>query len=141
MANQQVFKVWNANLPGGEVTFTEEEVVTMAVRHEDVRIPQVSQTGNLTMAYIDNMRYEFDVLWYTFFQNTLVKLHMIFNLRSTFIFYPFLLESPLSSFECVWPQPPAREQWVRGRRQAHWEWPITWVETKIVPCPPVEVVS
>jgi len=138
MANLQVFKVRHVNLPNAELTFTEEEVVAMGVRHEDIRVEQTSQTGNLTVAYIDNVRYEFDIQWSVFYQNTLVKLHMIWNLRDTFTFYPFLLESPLSRFEVVWGDaPPAIEQWQRGRRQAQWELPITWKESRVDSCIPV----
>lgn len=138
MANQRVIKVRHANLPTGEVTFVEEEVISMGVRHEDVRVEQLGQTGNLTVAYIPNVRYEFDIGWSVFYQNTLVKLHMIWNLRDKFILYPFLIESPLSWFEVVWGEgQPAREAWFRGRRQAQWELPITWKESKLESCVPV----
>jgi hypothetical protein len=134
-----VLRIDHASL--GSVYFTDDEVATLEVRHEQIVVEQASQTGNLTFVYVGCERYEFDLVFSIFYQDTLAKLDRIRQTQDEFVLYPFLLEEPLTSYDVFWPeQPGLREQWVRGRRRAQWDFPVTWKETRIEPCPsPAEV--
>jgi hypothetical protein len=142
MAAPDVLVVEHANLPGGMVSFTDDEIVQMDVRREQVVVQQKSQSGNVTFVYVGQERYEFDIQFFIFYQDSLEKLELVRALHQEFTLKPFIYEEPLTQFQVFWPeQPTLREQWVRGRRQAHWDHPVTWIETEVVPCLPVTIPS
>jgi hypothetical protein len=130
-----VVRVEHDDLPGGEVTFSDDEIVELEVRREQIVVEQMSQSGNLSFVYVGEERYEFDFLFNVFYQSTLQKLEQIRLLRSTFTLFPALIEEPASSYVVFWPeQPTMTERWVRGRRVAQWDKNITWKESREVPC-------
>lgn len=134
MAN--VVRVVHADLPSGQVIFTDDEVPQLEMRREQIVVEQVSQAGSLTFIYVGEERYEFDFLFNIFYQATLQKLERVRLLRSTFVLYPAMIEEPGTSYVVFWPeQPTMTERWVRGRRFAQWDKPITWKESREVPCP------
>lgn len=133
-----VLSVVHPSLAGGFSTFTDDEVVEMLPRRPQIVNEQESQTGSLTMVYIGEERYEFDILFNIFYQSTLSKLEAIRHLRSTFILRPFLLEEAMTEFTVFWGQDPTmQERWYRGRRSAQWDFPVTWKESRVIPCQPV----
>jgi hypothetical protein len=126
-------------LTGGSLLFTDDEVVELEVRREQIVVEQMAQAGNLSMIYVGEERYEFDFLFNIFYQSTLQKLEQIRLLRATFTIRPFVFEEPATLFTVFWPeQPTMTERWVRGRRFAQWDKPVTWKESRIVECPPPE---
>jgi hypothetical protein len=133
-----VIRIAHADLAGGGFMLTDDEVVELEVRREQIVVEQMAQAGNLSMIYVGEERYEFDFLFNVFYQSTLQKLESIRLLRQTFTLYPFILEEPATAFTVFWPeQPTMTERWVRGRRFAQWDKPITWKESREVLCPPV----
>jgi hypothetical protein len=132
-----VLRVEHPNLSGGQVTFSDDELLSLIMYHQQIVVEQQSQTNNLQAVYVGTPRFDFEMSYNVYFQTTLQKLEAIRNLRDTFTIFPFLLEEPLSEFDVIWPQEPTiREQWVLGRRQAHWDHPVVWKEQRLVPCPP-----
>ena len=130
-----VLRVTHGDLPIGSVSFSDNEVVTMAVRPEgQTVIPQRSQTGSLSFVRIGREQFAFDLVFNIFQRATLDNLNRIRALEEMFILYPFVLDSPLSSFEVEWGNQPYAEQWVRGRRRAGWDYSVTWQETTTLSC-------
>jgi hypothetical protein len=138
MAQPVVLTVLHEDLTNGMLTFTDDEIVELLVRRPQIVIEQQSQTGSLTAVYIGTERYEFDILFNIFYQSTLQKLEAIRQLRETFELRPFVYEEPATTFTVFWPADPTlQERWVRGRRAAQWDHPITWKESRVVTCPPI----
>jgi hypothetical protein len=138
MAQPSVLRVLHDDLAGGMLQFSDDEVVELLVRRPQIVVEQESQTGSLTAVYLGTERYEFDIAFNVFRQTTLHKLEAIRQLRATFRLRPFIYEETLTEFIVFWPQEPTmQERWVRGRRAAQWDFPITWKESRVVQCPPV----
>jgi hypothetical protein len=134
-----VVRVAHDLLPAGELWFTDDDVVELEVRHEQIVVEQMAQAGNLSFVYVGEVRYEFDFLFNIYQQSTLQKLEMVRLLRASFTLMPFYLEEPASSFTVFWPeQPTMTERWVRGRRFAQWDKSVTWKETREIICQPPE---
>lgn len=132
-------RIEHASLPGGVLWFTDDEEPELEVRHEQIVVEQMAQAGNLSFVYVGEVRYEFDFLFNIFLQSTLQKLEQIRLLRSAFTLFPFIIEEPATAFTVFWPeQPTLTERWVRGRRHAQWDKPITWKETREIICQPPE---
>jgi hypothetical protein len=132
-------RVSHASL-AADITFSDDEIVELEVRRPQIVVEQEAQAGNLFMVYVGEERYEFDFLFNVFYQTTLQKLEQVRFFRSTFTLYPFVIEEPSTAFTVFWPQEPTMtERWVRGRRFAQWDKPVTWKESRLVECPPVGV--
>lgn len=130
-----IARVRHASL--GLLHFTDDELPRMGVRPRQAAFEQESQTGNLTVLYSGQKRYEFDLFFEVFFASTLEKLEQIWNLQDEFIFYPWLLTSPLSSFLCIWPAEEFREEYRFGYASAQWDYPLTWKEATKGSCPEI----
>ena len=138
MAQPNVLRVLHDDLMAGMLEFSDDEVVELLVRRPQIVVEQASQTGSLTAVYLGTERYEFDIQFNIFYQVTLQKLESIRQLRAMFELRPFIYEEPLTAFTVFWPEEPTmQERWVRGRRAAQWDFPVTWKESRVVACPPV----
>lgn len=142
MASLEVLRVEHDDLPGGMVSFSEDEVVSAEWPREQIVVEQLSQSNNLSAVYVGDERYEFNIVFFIFYQDTLDKLELVRHLREEFELLPAILEEPETRFTVIWPETPTlRERWVRGRREAHWELPLIWKESGIDGCPPVTIPS
>jgi hypothetical protein len=130
-----VLEVLHDDLAGGMLEFTDDEVVELQKRPEQIVVDQPSQGGNMTFIYVGQPRAEFDIQFHIFYQSTLEKLEAIRLLRDSFTLRPFALVEPATEYEVFWPQQPTFiERWVRGRRAAQWDFEVTWKETRVTLC-------
>lgn len=128
-------EVLHDDLDGGMVQFTDDEVVEVQKRPEQIVVEQMSQRGNVTFVYVGNERAEFDIQFNIFYQETLEKLEAIRHLRSTFTLRPLPIEEPATEYTVFWPEsPPFIERYIRGRRAAQWDFETTWKESVEEPC-------
>lgn len=133
-----VLQVIHEDLDDGMVEFTDDEVVEIQTRAEQLVNEQEAQGGNIRMVYIGEERHEFDIQFNHYFGSTGPKLQAIRQLRATFVIRPYVLEEPATEYTVFWPgQPTFIERWVRGRRAAQWDNDITWKESRLVSCPAV----
>lgn len=135
-----IARVEHGGLPTGLVTFDDDELIAAEWPHRQIVVEQLSQSNYLTPVHVGDSRIEFGLLFSIFYQSTLEKLQQIRALRDEFTFFPALLEEPATVYTVFWPEdPPFRERWVRGRRQAHWQFDVVWKETRLVECLPFAI--
>ncbi len=131
----EALRVTHADLPGGYVSFSDDEYVELEPIHNQIVVEQPLQNGQLAAPiYVGEEQFDFPFLFNNYYQETLQKLDLIRRLRGTFQIQPFIIEET-TSFTVYWPQEPTMsERWRRGRRVAHWDKPILWREQRTVPC-------
>jgi hypothetical protein len=131
-----VLRVEHVNLPDGHLDFDDLEVPFMWPRPNQRTSREESQGGRVTVNYVGNEWYVFDITFKMTWRYTIENLNLVRLLRDVFWVYPFYRFDHTIRHECIWSDPKQfKEYYVAGLPAADWSLEVTWEEVIPGTCP------